>query len=91
MDFMDQKKKEILNRLSRLEGQIRAVRRMIEEGEECEKITVQLSAVHFALQGATKLILACFIQECLMESQQKGEGLEETLNRFISLLLSTKM
>ncbi len=84
-------RKKVVNRLSRLEGQIRAVRRMIEDGEECEDIVTQLSAVHSALEGATKLIVANFFLECLSESQEKGEDQQEAVNRFVSLLQNTRM
>ncbi len=87
----EEAKKKVVNRLSRLEGQIRAVRRMIEGGEECEDIVTQLSATHSALEGATKLIVANFFMECLSESQQKGENQQEAVDRFISLLLNTRM
>jgi len=84
-------RKKVVNRLSRLEGQIRAVRRMIEDGEECEDIVTQLSAVHSALEGVTKLIVANFFLECLSESQEKGEDQQEAVNRFVSLLQNTRM
>lgn len=85
------KKKSIVNRLSRLEGQIRAVRRMIEEGQDCEDIVTQLSAVHSALEGATKLVVAGYFQECLAQCQETGENQEEAMERFVNLLLNTKM
>ena len=91
MDVPAEKKKEVLNRLSRLEGQIRAVRGMIEKGEDCEKIVMQLSAVHAALEGATKLVVAGYFRECLAESREKGENQEAAMERFVSLLLNTRM
>ncbi len=91
MKVPEEKKKEVLNRLSRMEGQVRAVRRMIQEGEDCEKIATQLSAVHSALEGATKLVVAGFFRECMLESLEKGEDQEEAINRFVSLLLNTRM
>ncbi len=91
MEGNQQARKKVANRLSRLEGQIRAVRRMIEEEEECENIVTQLSAVHSALEGVTKLIVANFFLECLTESQEKGEDQQEAVDRFVSLLLNTRM
>ena len=91
MNVPEEKKKEVLNRLSRLEGQLRAVQKMIKEGEACENIVVQLSAVHSALEGATKLVVAGYFHECLMESEEKGEGREAAMDRLVSLLLKTRM
>ncbi len=91
MEANEESKKKVINRLSRLEGQIGAVRRMVEEGEECENIVTQLSAVHSALEGATKLIVANFFLICLAESREKGDNQQEAVDRFISLLLNTRM
>lgn len=90
MQMKDQKK-VISNRLSRLEGQIGAVRRMIENGDECEKIVTQLSAVHAALEGATKLVVAGYFQECLQQCEEKGQTQEEAIGKIVSLLLNTRM
>ncbi len=91
MESKEEARKKVVNRLSRLEGQIRAVRRMVEEEKECEDIVTQLSAVHSALEGATKLIVANFFMVCLAESEQKGKNQQEAVERFLSLLLSTRM
>ena len=91
METNNETKKKVSNRLSRLEGQIRAVRRMVEDGEECEDIVTQLSAVHSALEGVTKLVMANFFMTCLEEAREKGESQEEAMERFVNLLLHTKM
>ncbi len=91
MQVTENNKKKITNRFLRLEGQIRAVRRMIEEGDDCERIVSLLSAVHSALEGATKLVMAEFFRECLAESLEKGQDQEEAVDRFIALLLNTKL
>jgi DNA-binding FrmR family transcriptional regulator len=83
-------KKSIVHRFSRLEGQINAIRRMVEDGEECEKIVTQLSAVHAALESATKHILAGFLKECMKECIAKGMDQDEALDRFASLMLHTR-
>ena len=91
MEINESKKKEVINRLSRLEGQIRAVRKMIENDDDCEKTLTLLSAVHSALEGATKLVMANYFHKCLVECEEKGESQEEAVDRFVSLLLNTKM
>ncbi len=91
MNMPEEKKKEILHRFSRLEGQIRAVQKMIKEGEQCENIAMQLSAVHSALEGATKLVVAGYIWECMEESKEKEGGPEKAMKRLTSLLLKTRM
>lgn len=80
-------KKAVLNRLARLEGQIRGIRRMIEEEQECEKIMAQLRAVNAALEGATKLILFNYLGDCLSEHDHGGE---EILARIAGVLFRGK-
>lgn len=85
-------KKKIINRLARLEGQIRGIRTMIEkDNKECEEIVTQLSAVHAALENTTKLIVVGYLEECLQESEHKGEERKEALERIAALLLNTRL
>ncbi len=57
-----QAKQAMLARLARVEGQVRAVRRMIDDGEECEDIAQQLSAARKALDRAFYEMVACMIK-----------------------------
>ncbi len=85
-------KKKILNRLARLEGQLKGIRAMVEQdNRECEAIVTQLSAVHAALENTTKMIVVAYLEECLQESEQKGEGRQEALERITALLLQTRL
>jgi len=91
MEIPESRKKEVLNRLSRIEGQIRGVRKMIESDEPCEKVLPLLSAVNSAVEGVTKLSIACFFQESLMECQEQGEASEEAFDQLVNLLMNTKI
>ena len=88
---MENNKNRIINRLSRLEGQIRGVRKMIEDQKECEAIVAQLSAVHSALEGATKMIIVGYFEECLLEAENNGAERKEALDRLAALLLNTRL
>ncbi len=82
-------KRSLINRLSRLEGQIRGVKKMIEEGRECEEIVSQLSAIHSALESATKRVLVSHLSECLGES---GPGDEpRMMERIADLIMKTRL
>jgi DNA-binding FrmR family transcriptional regulator len=54
----DRSKKEVLNRLSYLEGHCRAVRRMVDEGAYCIDVIHQIEAIEAALKKAKEKILA---------------------------------
>jgi CsoR family transcriptional regulator, copper-sensing transcriptional repressor len=55
----------ILNRLARVEGQVRGLRRMVEEGKECEQVLAQLAAVRSALDGVGTHLISHHMKECL--------------------------
>lgn len=66
--------KELLARLSRIEGQIRGIKNMIEENKPCEDVIVQLSSASASLQSTAKVMLLHHIDTCVLESVQNGDG-----------------
>lgn len=59
---LDESRRELVLRLKRVEGQLRAVQRMIEEGNDCEPIAQQLAAARKALDRAFFELMACAIE-----------------------------
>jgi DNA-binding FrmR family transcriptional regulator len=57
----------IINRLKRIEGQIRGVSSMMAEGRRCDEIITQLSAVNAAITGTAREILYSHIEHCVNE------------------------
>jgi len=57
----------ILNRLARIEGQVRGLQRMIEEGKDCEQILAQLAAVKSALDRVGTHLISHHMKECLQD------------------------
>jgi DNA-binding FrmR family transcriptional regulator len=55
----------VLNRLARIEGQVRGLQRMIEEGKECDQILAQLAAVRAALDNVGTHLISHRMRECL--------------------------
>jgi DNA-binding FrmR family transcriptional regulator len=55
----------VLNRLKRIEGQVRGLQRMIQEGAECESVLTQLSAVRSALDRVGIYLISHRMRECL--------------------------
>ena len=56
--------REITARLRRVEGQVRGLQRMVDEGRDCETILVQLMAARSALDKVGLLIVSNYIDEC---------------------------
>lgn len=70
--------KNILSRLTRIEGQIGGIRKMVESGRDCEEIIIQLSAVSSAVTNTAKLFLQDHIKNCVVDGIARGET-EDTL------------
>ena len=64
--------KDLVNRLSRIEGQVRGIKRMVEEDAYCPEILIQVSAVNAALNSFNKVLLAEHIRSCVAEHIRKG-------------------
>ncbi len=76
--------KDLVNRLSRIEGQIRGVKRMLDENAYCTDILMQVSAVNAALNSFNKVLLANHIKTCVTKDIQDGK--EETVDELVATL-----
>lgn len=65
-------RKEAAQRLSRIEGQIKGIKRMVEEGRYCVEVLGQISAVQEALRGVGKLIMRNYLENCVTTSLRSG-------------------
>ncbi len=65
---------ELQNRLSRIEGHVRGVKRMLAEHASCEDLLIQLSAVRAALNRATARLLENHMQTCVADCVRAGQG-----------------
>ena len=76
---------EAITRLRRIEGQIRGLQRMVEEGQDCEAILTQLMAARAALDKAGMLIVEHQMDECLRDAADSR--VKERLQRIVELFL----
>ncbi len=83
------KRKEIINRLSRIEGHVRGLRKMVEEDKDCPDLLVQVAAIRAALNQVGRVLLEDHMETCLMEAAKEGQNekalsdLKEALVKFI--------
>jgi CsoR family transcriptional regulator, copper-sensing transcriptional repressor len=81
--------RRIVNRLSRIEGHIRGINRMVQESKPCPDVLVQLAAVRGAIDRVSRLILDEHLTECVARAAKEGnieaeiEGLKAALDRFL--------
>ncbi|HIS25674.1 MAG TPA: metal-sensing transcriptional repressor [Candidatus Pullilachnospira intestinigallinarum] len=76
--------KELINRLNRIEGQVRGIRRMVENDVYCTDILVQVSAVNAALNSFNKVLLANHIRSCVADDIRAGK--DETIDELVVTL-----
>ena len=76
--------KDLLNRLSRIEGQVRGIKNMVEKNAYCTDILMQVSAVSAALNSFNKVLLANHIKGCV--TQDILDGKEETVDELVTVL-----
>ncbi len=82
-------RQQVINRLARIEGHIRAIKRMVEEDKPCPDVLMQIAAVRAALNGAGRVILEDHLQSCMVEAVEKDDyqralqDLKNSLDKFI--------
>ena len=80
--------KKIINRLSRSIGHLESVKRMIEEGQDCSDVLIQLAAVRNAINNTGKVIMKNHISHCIVDAIEEDdmeavEALNRAIDRFI--------
>ena len=68
----DELKKKLLNRLRRIEGQVRGIEAMIESDAYCNDVLTQSAAVNAAINAFNKELLACHIRGCVKRDLLEG-------------------
>ena len=76
--------KDLLNRLSRIEGQVRGVKNMVEKDAYCTDILIQVSAITAALNSFNKVLLANHIRTCVAEDIKNGNN--EVVDELVTTL-----
>lgn len=76
--------RDLTNRLSRIEGQVRGIKKMVENNAYCPDILIQVSAVNAALNSFNKVLLANHIRTCVSEDIRAGK--DETVDELVTTL-----
>lgn len=81
----DAERTRILNRLRRLEGQIRGLQSMIESGKDCEDVLTQIMAAKSALNQVGLHIVGHSMKRCLIDDEEKSR--DELIDEAIAVFL----
>jgi len=82
-------RRAVVNRLSRIEGHIRSIKQMVEDGRYCADVLIQLSAVRSAIEKAGRVVLEDHLESCLFhvgvvpEESEIWSGIKEALDVFL--------
>jgi DNA-binding FrmR family transcriptional regulator len=82
--------KSVVNRLKRIEGQIKGVLSMIEQNKDCRDVITQLSASRSAIDRTIGLIVSMNLEQCVRENMEKGESTEELVKEAVNLLVKSR-
>lgn len=70
---------DVKRRLSRIEGQVRGVQKMLDDGRNCQEIIQQLTAIRSAVQQASVSVARSYACECLSDPSKSQDALVEDL------------
>ena len=76
--------KDLIHRLNRIEGQIRGIKRMVEEDAYCPDILVQVAAANAALNSFNKVLLTNHIRTCVADDIRNGK--DEVIDELVKTL-----
>ena len=83
-DRDDKEIKDLKTRLNRIEGQIRGISKMVDDGAYCVDILTQVNAARCSLNSFSKVLLASHIKSCVEDDVRNGS--EEKIDELVELL-----
>lgn len=81
----DDEKQATINRLKRIEGQVRGIQKMVEDDRYCMDILVQISAINAALKKVGFSVAERHAKHCVSHAMKSGEG-EETIDELLDIM-----
>ncbi|MFC4769103.1 metal-sensing transcriptional repressor [Effusibacillus consociatus] len=80
---------EVVSRLSKIEGHVRGIKKMAEDGRSCEELLLQISAIKSAITNVGRVILEDYLEDCVVDGIRKQsdretvERMKKALEKFI--------
>jgi len=82
---------EIKNRIKRIEGQLRGIHKMLEDGKDCKDVVTQLSAARSAIDRSIGVIVSTNLVECVRKANERGDKNPEALvKEAVNLLVKSR-
>lgn len=80
----------VVRRLKRMEGQVRGILKMMDEGKNCKDVVAQLSAVRSAADKAMAYIVAVNLEQCILDEKEKGNETGKLVQEAVNLLVKSR-
>ncbi|MBD8027444.1 metal-sensitive transcriptional regulator [Ureibacillus sp. 179-F W5.1 NHS] len=81
---------KLKNRVKRIEGQLRGVLKMMEEGKDCKEIITQLSAVRSGVDRTIGLIVSYNLMDCIQQANGDEEKLQDSVQEAVNLFVKSR-
>ncbi|MEQ6377260.1 metal-sensitive transcriptional regulator [Bacillaceae bacterium S4-13-58] len=81
---------DMKNRLKRIEGQIRGVIKMMDEGKDCKDVITQLSAARSAIDRAAGFVVAKNLETCIRVQLDSGESTDDLIQEAVQMLVKSR-
>jgi DNA-binding FrmR family transcriptional regulator len=79
---------KVKNRIKRMEGQLRGILKMMEEGKDCKEVVTQLTAVRSAVDKTIGVIVSTNLIECVKNAEEVEK--ENLVNEAVNLLVKSR-
>lgn len=86
MEYTDKMK----NRVKRMEGQLRGILKMMEDGKDCKEVITQLSAVRSAVDRTIGVIVSTNLVECVRNAEDDEAELNELIQEAVNLVVKSR-
>lgn len=81
---------KVKNRVKRMEGQLRGILKMMEEGKDCKDVITQLSAVRSGVDRAIGVIVSENLVECVQKADNNTEDINASIQEAVNLLVKSR-
>jgi len=81
---------KVQNRVKRIEGQLRGILRMMEEGKDCKEVITQLSAVRSGVDRTIGVVVSENLVDCVMQAEGDSVKLNESIQEAVNLLVKSR-
>lgn len=81
---------KVINRMKRIEGQIRGIQKMMEQKKDCREVVAQMSAARNAIDRTAALVVSQNLVRCIHEEQKNGGNADELIKEAVNLLVKSR-